>query len=52
MCSIAFPMLTVGVIAAYASTLNPRRAARLETLAGVLVVAALGVLGLCLPLYR
>lgn len=52
MCAIAFPLLTIGVIAAYASTLNPRRAASLETLAGVLVVAGLSVLGLCLPLYR
>lgn len=52
MCAVALPMLTCGVIAAYASTLDPNRAAHMETVAGVLVVAGLGVLGFCLPLYR
>lgn len=52
MCAMSVPLLACGVIAAYVSTRNPRNAARLETLAGALVVTGLGVLGFCLPLNR
>lgn len=52
MSAVAIPLLIVGVMAAHASTQNPSHAARLETLAGVLVAVGLGVLGFCLPIER
>lgn len=52
MCVVALPLSICGVAAAYASTLNSHLAARFETVAGVLVVVGLIVLGSCLPVYQ
>lgn len=52
MCMLALPLLTASLIAAYVSTKRTGWASALERLAGFSLIAGLGTLGFCLPLYR